>query len=115
MKLVADTLLGVGMQAIAESVALGQKEGLDRHRLLEVLSHTAVIAPAHLDKLSRGHCQLNSSRHRIRHSNKMNSSFGNWSVDDRVDANYFLPYGESRLHHVQVTTSSAEMSPHSKE
>src|ERR1700704_1327245 len=53
MKLVANTLLGVGMQAIAESVALGQKEGLDRQRLLEVLSHTAVIAPAHLGKLSR--------------------------------------------------------------
>src|SRR5713101_1982388 len=53
MKLVANTLLGVGMQAIAESIALGQKEGLDRHRLLEVLSHTAVIAPAHLGKLSR--------------------------------------------------------------
>jgi 3-hydroxyisobutyrate dehydrogenase-like beta-hydroxyacid dehydrogenase len=53
MKLVANSLLGVGMQAIAESVALGQKEGLDRHQLLEVLSHTAVIAPAHLGKLSR--------------------------------------------------------------
>jgi 3-hydroxyisobutyrate dehydrogenase len=53
MKLVANTLLGVGMQSIAESVALGQKEGLDRDRLLEVLSHTAVIAPAHLGKLSR--------------------------------------------------------------
>src|SRR5713226_8170296 len=53
MKLVANTLLGVGMQAIAESVALGQKEGLDRHQLLEVLSHWDVIAPAHLGKLSR--------------------------------------------------------------
>jgi 3-hydroxyisobutyrate dehydrogenase-like beta-hydroxyacid dehydrogenase len=53
MKLVANTLLGVGMQAIAESVALGRKEGLDRHRLLEVLSSTAVVAPAHLGKLSR--------------------------------------------------------------
>jgi 3-hydroxyisobutyrate dehydrogenase-like beta-hydroxyacid dehydrogenase len=53
MKLVANTLLGVGMQAIAESVALGQKEGLNRHRLLEVLSRTAVVAPAHLGKLSR--------------------------------------------------------------
>src|SRR5258705_7262915 len=52
MKLVANTLLGLGMQAIAESVALGQKEGLDRHRLLEGLAHTAVIAPAHLGKLS---------------------------------------------------------------
>lgn len=53
MKLVANTLLGVGMQAIAEAVALGQKEGLDRHRLFEVLSRTAVIAPAHAGKLSR--------------------------------------------------------------
>ena len=53
MKLVANTLLGVGMQAIAEAVAFGQKEGIDRHKLLEVLSHTAVIAPAHLTKLSR--------------------------------------------------------------
>jgi 3-hydroxyisobutyrate dehydrogenase-like beta-hydroxyacid dehydrogenase len=53
MKLVANTLLGVGMQAIAESVALGQREGLNRHRMLEVLAHTAVIAPAHLGKLSR--------------------------------------------------------------
>lgn len=53
MKLVANTLLGVGIQAIAEAVAFGQKEGIDRHRLLEVLSHTAVIAPAHLGKLSR--------------------------------------------------------------
>ena len=53
MKLVANTLLGVGMQAIAEAVALGQKEGIDRHRLFEVLSRTAVIAPAHVGKLSR--------------------------------------------------------------
>ncbi len=53
MKLVANTLLGVGMQAIAEAVALGQKEGINRHKLLEVLSHTAVVAPAHLGKLSR--------------------------------------------------------------
>ena len=53
MKLVANTLLGVGMQGIAEAVAFGQKEGIDRHKLLEVLSHTAVIAPAHLGKLAR--------------------------------------------------------------
>jgi len=53
MKLVVNTLLGVGMQAIAEAVALGEKVGLDRQRLLEVLSKTAVIAPAHMGKLSR--------------------------------------------------------------
>jgi 3-hydroxyisobutyrate dehydrogenase-like beta-hydroxyacid dehydrogenase len=53
MKLVVNTLLGVGMQAIAEAVAFGEKVGLDRERLLEVLSKTAVIAPAHVGKLAR--------------------------------------------------------------
>src|SRR5207253_9613881 len=85
MKLVANTLLGVGMQAIAESVAFGQKEGLDRHRLLEVLSHTAVIAPAHLGKLSRADLEdyspqfalplMNKDFHeRDRKSTRLNSS-----------------------------------------
>ena len=53
MKLVVNTLLGLGMQAIAEAVALGEKAGLDRAKLLEVLSKTAVIAPAHVGKLAR--------------------------------------------------------------
>ena len=53
MKLVVNTLLGVGMQAIAEAVVLGESAGLDRKLLLEVLSHTAVIAPAHFGKLAR--------------------------------------------------------------
>jgi 3-hydroxyisobutyrate dehydrogenase-like beta-hydroxyacid dehydrogenase len=53
MKLVVNTLLGIGMQAIAEAVVLGEKAGLDRERLLEVLSQTALIAPAHMGKLAR--------------------------------------------------------------
>jgi len=53
MKLVVNTLLGVGMQAIAEAVVLGEKAGLDRKNLLDVLSQTAVIARAHVGKLSR--------------------------------------------------------------
>src|SRR6201981_3888323 len=53
MKLVVNTLLGVGMQAIAEAVVLGEKSGLDRKELLDVLSHTAVVAPAHVGKLAR--------------------------------------------------------------
>src|SRR6267143_2231591 len=73
MKLVANTLLGVGMQAIAEAVALGQKEGLDRHQLLEVLSHTAVIAPAHLGQLSRADRGDYSAQFPIR---LMNKDFG---------------------------------------
>ena len=53
MKLVVNTLLGVGMQAIAEAVVLGEKAGLDREHLLDVLSQTAVIAPAHVGKLAK--------------------------------------------------------------
>jgi len=53
MKLVVNSLLGVGMQAIAEAVAFGEKARLDRNRLLDVLSQTAVIAPAHAGKLQR--------------------------------------------------------------
>src|SRR6202158_2884189 len=53
MKLVVNSLLGIGMQAIAEAVALGEKAGLDRNRLLSVLSETAVVAPAHVGKLER--------------------------------------------------------------
>jgi 3-hydroxyisobutyrate dehydrogenase-like beta-hydroxyacid dehydrogenase len=53
MKLVVNALLGVGMQAIAEAVALGETAGLDRKRLLEVMAQTAVVAPAHVGKLAR--------------------------------------------------------------
>jgi 3-hydroxyisobutyrate dehydrogenase-like beta-hydroxyacid dehydrogenase len=53
MKLVVNSLLGIGMQAIAEGLVLGERAGLDRNRLLEVLSETAVVAPAHVGKLAR--------------------------------------------------------------
>jgi 3-hydroxyisobutyrate dehydrogenase len=51
MKLVVNTLLGVEMQAIAEALALGEKAGLNRATLLDVLGQTAVIAPSHKAKL----------------------------------------------------------------
>jgi 3-hydroxyisobutyrate dehydrogenase-like beta-hydroxyacid dehydrogenase len=53
MKMVVNAMLGIGMQAIAEAAALGEKAGLSRDVLLEVLAQTAVIAPAHAGKLSR--------------------------------------------------------------
>src|ERR1700719_2885685 len=73
MKLVVNTLLGVGMQAIAEAVALGEKAGLDRNRLLEVLSQTAVVAPAHVGKLQRAMKSDYSTQFPIR---LMNKDFG---------------------------------------
>jgi 3-hydroxyisobutyrate dehydrogenase-like beta-hydroxyacid dehydrogenase len=52
MKLVVNTLLGLGMQSIAEAVALGSGLGLTRDLLLDALAKTAVVAPAHAGKLA---------------------------------------------------------------
>jgi 3-hydroxyisobutyrate dehydrogenase-like beta-hydroxyacid dehydrogenase len=52
MKLVVNTLLGLGMQAIAEAAALGSGLGLPRDLLLDTLAKTAVVAPAHAGKLA---------------------------------------------------------------
>jgi 3-hydroxyisobutyrate dehydrogenase-like beta-hydroxyacid dehydrogenase len=46
MKLVVNLLLGLDMQAIAEAVSLGEHLEIDRNVLLDVLSKTAVVAPA---------------------------------------------------------------------
>jgi len=73
MKLVVNALLGIGMQAIAEAVALGEKAGLDRNRLLNVLSQTAVVAPAHAGKLERAMRSDYSPQFPIR---LMNKDFG---------------------------------------
>jgi 3-hydroxyisobutyrate dehydrogenase len=73
MKLVVNSLLGIGMQAIAEAVALGEKAGLDRNRLLDVLSQTAVVAPAHVGKLARAMKNDYSPQFPIR---LMNKDFG---------------------------------------
>jgi 3-hydroxyisobutyrate dehydrogenase-like beta-hydroxyacid dehydrogenase len=53
MKLVVNALLGVNMQAIAEAVVFGEKAGLNRKLLLEVLAKTAVVSAAHRNKLLR--------------------------------------------------------------
>jgi 3-hydroxyisobutyrate dehydrogenase-like beta-hydroxyacid dehydrogenase len=73
MKLVVNTLLGIGMQAIAEAVALGEKAGLDRNRLLDVLAQTAVVAPAHVGKLQTAMKSDYSPQFPIR---LMNKDFG---------------------------------------
>jgi 3-hydroxyisobutyrate dehydrogenase-like beta-hydroxyacid dehydrogenase len=51
MKLVVNALLGVGMQAVAEAIALGSRLGLPRELLLDTLAKTAVVAPALTGKL----------------------------------------------------------------
>src|SRR6266550_4114554 len=51
MKLVVNTLLGLGMQALAEAIALGEKAGVERGLLLDVLGQTAVLTPGQKSKL----------------------------------------------------------------
>jgi len=51
MKLVVNTLLGLGMQALAEGIALGEKAGLEKRLLLDVLGQTTVLTPAQKSKL----------------------------------------------------------------
>jgi 3-hydroxyisobutyrate dehydrogenase-like beta-hydroxyacid dehydrogenase len=53
MKLVVNLLLGLDMQALAEAVSLGEHLQIDRKVLLDVLSKTAVIAPAMAGKFRK--------------------------------------------------------------
>ncbi len=51
MKLCVNTLLGLGVQALAEAIALGLKAGLPRERFIQVLGETAVVSPSQKTKL----------------------------------------------------------------
>lgn len=51
MKLVVNTLLGLGMQALAEAIALGERAGIGKNLLLDVLDQTAVLTPGQKSKL----------------------------------------------------------------
>lgn len=70
MKLVVNALLGVNMQAIAEAVAFGEKAGLNRELLLEVLAKTAVVSAAHQNKLIRAEHDDYSPQFPLRLMNK---------------------------------------------
>jgi 3-hydroxyisobutyrate dehydrogenase-like beta-hydroxyacid dehydrogenase len=50
-KLCLNTLLGVGVQALAEAIALGLRSGLDNQRLLQMLGETTVLSPSQKSKL----------------------------------------------------------------
>ena len=50
-KLCLNTLLGVGIQALAEAIALGLRSGLDHERLLQMLGATSVLSPSQKSKL----------------------------------------------------------------
>jgi 3-hydroxyisobutyrate dehydrogenase-like beta-hydroxyacid dehydrogenase len=49
-KLCVNALLGIGMQALAEALALGERAGLPRGRLLDALAETSVVSPSQRSK-----------------------------------------------------------------
>jgi 3-hydroxyisobutyrate dehydrogenase-like beta-hydroxyacid dehydrogenase len=49
-KLCVNALLGLGMQSLAEAMALGERAGLPRGRLLEALAETPVLSPSQRSK-----------------------------------------------------------------
>ncbi|MDB5171073.1 MAG: Hgd [Candidatus Saccharibacteria bacterium] len=51
MKLVLNTLLGLGAQALAESLLLGQRMGMSKDKMVEVLDDTAVVSPSQKAKM----------------------------------------------------------------
>jgi 3-hydroxyisobutyrate dehydrogenase-like beta-hydroxyacid dehydrogenase len=70
MKLVVNLLLGVGMEAIAESISLGKSLGIDYVTLLSVLSKTAVIGPAFVGKFEKIRTEDYSPQFPLRLMNK---------------------------------------------
>jgi 3-hydroxyisobutyrate dehydrogenase-like beta-hydroxyacid dehydrogenase len=50
-KLCLNTLLGVGIQALAEAIALGLRSGLDPDRFLQILGETTVLSLSQKSKL----------------------------------------------------------------
>ena len=51
MKLVTNTLLGLGAQALAEALLLGQRMGMSKDKMIAVLSDTAVVSPSQKIKM----------------------------------------------------------------
>jgi 3-hydroxyisobutyrate dehydrogenase-like beta-hydroxyacid dehydrogenase len=51
MKLVVNTLLGLGVQAVAEALLLGQRMGISKAKLIEVLNNTVVVSPSQKIKM----------------------------------------------------------------
>jgi len=51
MKLVVNTLLGLGVQALAESLTLGERMGIRKSKLIEVLNRTVVVSPSQRIKM----------------------------------------------------------------
>ena len=70
MKLVVNTLLGVQLQALGEAVALGQKAGLDKSAILDVLGQTPAVSPLQKAKMENARKGEYPTQFPIKHMHK---------------------------------------------
>jgi 3-hydroxyisobutyrate dehydrogenase-like beta-hydroxyacid dehydrogenase len=70
MKLVVNSLLGLGVQALAEAVSLGEAGGVDKDRLLDVLGEMVVLSPAQSSKFENIRTGHYPSAFPLEHMNK---------------------------------------------
>jgi 3-hydroxyisobutyrate dehydrogenase len=74
MKLVVNALLGLEMQALAEALVLGERAGLDKDLLIDVLQQTSVLTPGQKAKLENARAEEYATQFALR---LMWKDFGN--------------------------------------
>jgi 3-hydroxyisobutyrate dehydrogenase-like beta-hydroxyacid dehydrogenase len=70
MKLTINAMLGLGVQALAEAIALGEGAGLERDRLLDVLGQMTVVSPSQKSKLDNARSGTYPPTFPVQHMNK---------------------------------------------
>ena len=74
MKLVVNDLLGLEMQALAEALVLGERAGLDKKLLIDVLQQTSVLTAGQKAKLENARTNAYATQFALR---LMWKDFGN--------------------------------------
>jgi 3-hydroxyisobutyrate dehydrogenase-like beta-hydroxyacid dehydrogenase len=70
MKLTINAMLGLGVQALAEAIALGEAAGLQKNRLLDVLGQMTVVSPSQKSKLDNAGRESYPPNFPVQHMNK---------------------------------------------
>jgi 3-hydroxyisobutyrate dehydrogenase-like beta-hydroxyacid dehydrogenase len=70
MKLTINAMLGLGVQALAEAVTLGEAAGLEKDRLLDVLGQMTVVSPSQKSKLDSARSGSYPPNFPVQHMNK---------------------------------------------
>jgi len=70
MKLVVNSLLGVQLQALGEAIAVGQKAGLSKDAILDVLGQTAAVSPLQKAKMENARKNDYPTQFPLKHMHK---------------------------------------------